>query len=196
MAECFEKISSESFGPILSSTTSNFDNSWSKSSLNSTYYKSFIQKNLKLAWVGDFQSVKCLAGDYLDGEWDSSGGEKKVLYCGDSPIIIWWNKKKLFQFVGANAESIQQLLLLTFCSENPNDLVRADINKVHSDFESLKSTCNELSADLVVIKLDITIAESRQERAIDQVRVDVNKMQNEFDSINCMINNLVHDKLF
>ena len=107
MAECFVTISSEHTEPIPSSTPINIDNSWWKSNLNSTYDKSLIQKNLKLAWVGDFQSVKCFAADYLklDGEWDSPGGEKKVLYCGDSPTIttLWWNKKKLLQFEGANA---------------------------------------------------------------------------------------------
>ena len=183
--------------PIPSSTTLNVDNLWCKSNLNSTYDKSLIQKNLKLAWVGDFQSVKCLTADYLklDGKWDSPGGEKKVLYCGDSPTILWWSKKKLLQFEGANAEFIQQRLLLDFCSENHTDLVRADINKVQSDFESIKSTCNELSVDLEGMKLDMTIAESKQERAIDQVREDVNKIQNDFNSINSMIHNLAHDKV-
>ena len=84
--------------------------------------------------------MKCLAADYLklDGEWYSPGGEKKVLYCGDSPTILRWSKKKLLQFEEANAESIQQKLRLLFCSQNHTDLVRADINKVQSDFECYK----------------------------------------------------------
>ena len=45
------------------------------------------------------------------------------------------------------------------------------------------------------MKLDMTIAESKQERAIDQVREDVNKIQNDFNSINCIIRNLAHDKV-
>ena len=59
----------------------------------------------------------------------------------------------------------------------------------------IKSMCNELSAYLEGMKLDMTIAESKQERAIDQVREDVNKIQNDFNSISCMIHNLAQDKV-
>ena len=42
--------------PFLSSTSYSDQNNVSKSTANNKYYASIIEKNLKLAWIGDFQS--------------------------------------------------------------------------------------------------------------------------------------------
>ena len=69
---------------------------------NNEYDTSTIKKNVKLAWVGDFQSIKCLVNEYLEleGEWVSPGGEEKVFFCGNVPTITWLSKRKLLQIDG------------------------------------------------------------------------------------------------
>ena len=46
----------------------------------------------------------------LDGEWISSGSEKKILHCDNTPTISRWNEKKLLHFEDANCESKQELI--------------------------------------------------------------------------------------
>ena len=62
-----------------------------KSSDNNEYDVSSIKNCLKLAWTGDFLSLKTMVNKYLklDGEWISPGGEKKILYCNNTPTITW-----------------------------------------------------------------------------------------------------------
>lgn len=60
-----------------------------KSTNRNKHDLSIVAKNLKLAWASDFHSVKSMVVEYLvlDGTWTSPGGEKKVFYVADSPVV-------------------------------------------------------------------------------------------------------------
>ena len=60
-----------------------------KSSDNNECDVSSIKNCLKLAWTGDLLSLKTMVNKHLklDGEWISPGGEKKILYCNNTPTI-------------------------------------------------------------------------------------------------------------
>lgn len=64
MVECHDKTSSVAFRHISSCTSPNVNNVSPKSISDSEYVISMIEKNLKLTWTGDFQSVKCLVAEY------------------------------------------------------------------------------------------------------------------------------------
>ena len=118
----------------------------SKSIANNKYDASIIEKNLKLAWIGDFQSVKCMVAEYLelDGMWDSPGGEKKVFYSGDIPTISWWNKKKLIQIDGVNAMAIKRKLLSTnmlSCENIGNESAMPCLNEASDAMSSVMERC-------------------------------------------------------
>jgi hypothetical protein len=57
--------------PFLSSTSYCDQNNVSKLIANNKYDASIIEKNLKLAWIGDFQSVKCIGAraHFFEGGW-------------------------------------------------------------------------------------------------------------------------------
>ena len=160
--------------PFLSSTSYSDQNNVSKSTANDKYDASIIEKNLKLAWIGDFQSVKCMVAEYLeiDGWWDSPGGEKKVFYSGDIPTISWWNKKKLIQIDGVNAMAIKRKLLSAnvlsyenIGSERATPRLNEASDAMSSAMETCGCTCNcsgkVSTADMEGLKLDMTILESR-----------------------------------
>ena len=149
----------------------------------------------------DTSSIKCLIARHfeLEGEWVSPCGEKKVFYCVDVPTITWLNKRKLLQFDGPNAGFIQRKLLSGLQCEN-TIFVNAINNDPPNNTErchGCSCNCNELSLDLEGTKLDMTIIESRQERAIacnfreiQQIKAEVNKMSSEYEKINCMMRDL------
>ena len=130
-----------------------------KSSDNNEYDVSSIKNYLKLAWTGDFLSLKTMVNKYLklDGEWISPGG--KILYCNNTPTITWWNKKKILRIEDAG-NSLTEKLMSSLCCQN----VVAD-----NDFDSAicPSTlghgcrCKELSVDMEGTKLDVAIVESK-----------------------------------
>ena len=86
---------------------------------NDDYDVSLIDNYLKLAWTGDFSSLKSMINKYLklDGEWTSPGGEKKTFYCNNTPTISWWSKKKTLCFEDANC-TIKQKLITSLCCQN------------------------------------------------------------------------------
>ena len=159
---------------------------------NNEYDLSMINSNLKLAWTGDFTSIKCLVREHLklDGVWTSPGGEKKVFICNNIPTISWWQKKKLVEFYGANASTIRQKLFATMSDGN----VMKDSDVMPTQFKTNNTpicSCNELSIDLEGIKLDLTISEAKQDKTIDyntrvieQIRTDVNNMQIQYRMLN------------
>ena len=80
MADDHDDTHSDVIQLLVFAATMNND-SLSKQKLNNEYDTAIIEKNLKLAWHGDYQSVKCLVTDNLKlhSKWDSHGGDKKVL---------------------------------------------------------------------------------------------------------------------
>ena len=118
----------------------------------------------------------------LDGEWISPGGKKKILNCNNTPIITWWNKKKILRIEDAD-NCLTEKLMLSLCCQN----VVAD-----NDFDSAicPSTfghgcrCKELSVDMEGIKLDVEIVESKHGKMIDKNSQEISKMK-------CAVNNIV-----
>ena len=94
------------------------NDSLSQPKLNNEYDTAIIEKNLKLAWHSDYQSVKCPVAEYLklDGKWDSPVGKKKVFYCDGSQTIVWLSKEN--QIEGANARSLRRKLISSMYDVN------------------------------------------------------------------------------
>ena len=167
---------------------------------NSEYDVSVINSNLKLAWTGDFTSIKCLVREHLklDGVWTSPGGEKKVFSCDNIPTISWWQKRKLVELHGANASTIRQKLFATLSDGNvmkDSDVMPTQLKTDNTPICS----CNELSTDLEGIKLDLTISEAKQDKAInyntriiEQIRTEVNNMQIQYRKLNEKISDVNH----
>ena len=90
-----------------------------KSSDNDVYDVSSIKNYLKLAWIGDHLSLKTMVNKYLklDGKWISPGGGKKILYCNNTPIITWWNKKKILRIEDTD-NSLTEKLMSSLCCQN------------------------------------------------------------------------------
>ena len=118
------------------------------------YSISLVVNNLKLAWMGDYSSLKLTVDEFLklDGEWASRGGERKVFYCNGLPLLTWFKKKKVIQF-NEYGKSIKQKLLGTLFDQNEAKVYLPEC------------CCREVLSDLEGFKLDITIAESQQEKA-------------------------------
>ena len=94
------------------------------------YDVGLIQRNLKLSWTGDYESLKYLVKNYLNlaGDWVSPGGEKKTFH-GDNITISCLKNKKLIQVEGSNATAIIQKLLSFFNSES-TDLRFKNLNPI------------------------------------------------------------------
>ena len=180
---------------ILSSSISNLEPSSCQAELtvNGKYDKSIIEKNLKLAWTGDFDSMKCLVAEYLEleGVWKSVGSDKKVFYSDNSECISWRKNQKLIQIKGSNSEVLKRKLLSAFLPTSVTRNTDMGIDTSSANLPEQKSylnhcNCNskELSADIEGIKLDMVILESRLDRninqnirEIEQVKAVVNAVQ-------------------
>lgn len=161
-------------------------------------HRSDIKKNLKLAWAGDYQSLKHLVSNYikLDGTWCAPGGEKKIFSDGNTSIT-WWKNKKFLLFEGKEAENINQLLIsLINCdnlTESTNETVvsnESTLIRKGNEGKACSCKCSELSVDLEGVKLDMTIAESKlgneiqsNTRMIGSVNDELIKIRNEFEKI-------------
>ena len=109
------------------------------------------------------------------------------------------SKRRLLQIDGPNAGSIQRKLLSGLQCED-TVFVNAINNDPPNNTErchGCSCNCNKLSLELEGTKLDMTIIESRQERAIacnfreiQQIKAEVNKMLSEYEKINCMMRDL------
>ena len=114
--------------------------------------------------------------------WISPGGEKKILYCNNTPTITWWNKKKILRIEDAG-NSLTEKLMSSLCCQN----VVADND---SDSAICPSTlghgcrCKELSVDMEGTKLDVAIVESKHGKMIDKNSQEISQMK-------CEVNNIV-----
>ena len=208
MADDHDNTHSDVIESVVCTATINND-SLLKLKLNNEYDTAIIEKNLKLAWHGDYQSVKCLVAEFLklNGKWDSPGGEKKVFYCDGSQTIVWLSKKKLLQIEGANARSLQRKLISSIYDVNrESESASNNLNQGETlnrcECPEIACRCNELITELEGVKLDITIAETRLEKAInnnfnelERVRALTNKMQIEVNKIHSLVNVLNDVKL-
>jgi hypothetical protein len=205
MAASHGSIGSEHTEVASSAPSLNESSLLSKSISNGIYDKAIIQRNTTLAWMGDFQSIKDLVAEYfeLDGQWDSPGGEKKVFYCGGIATITWMKKRKLLQIEGPNARLIKRnLLSVLLCEDTGFDSTTNESPTTTICHLGCSCGCKELSVDIEGMKLDMTIVESRQERAIagntlalDQVKAEVKKLSSKFEVINCMLSDSNRVKL-
>ena len=110
------------------------------------YDVALIQRNLKLSWTGDFESLKCLVKNCLNitGDWVSPGGEKKT-FRGDNITISWLKNKKLIQVEGSNSTAILQKLLSFFNSELT---ANTEVEKSQSNNVQVGAcSCNDLQSD-------------------------------------------------
>ena len=84
MADRHSDLIHDDIESSASSMLNNFMSSGFKSTNKNKYDPSIIAKNLKLAWAGDFHSVKSMVAKYLelDSMSVSPRGEKKVFLCG------------------------------------------------------------------------------------------------------------------
>ena len=134
----------------------------------------------------------------LHGKWDSPGSEKKVFYCDGSQAIVWLIKKKVLQLEGANASSLKRKLISSIYDVNRKS-ESASNNRDKGEMLSrcecheFACRCNELITELEGVKLDMTIAETRLEKAIsnnfnelERVRALTNKMQIEVNKIHSL----------
>ena len=180
MADKHSDLIHDEIEPSASSMLDNLMSSGFKSTNKNEYDPSIIAKNLKLAWTGDFHSVKSMVAEYLeiDGTWVSPGGEKKVFYVADSPVVIWWSKKKYIQIEGDKGMSLKRKLLSTSmincenvgCETAKSHLSEeSNANPNSNDMLSSTKVCNcicncsggILVADVEGLKLDMAILEKR-----------------------------------
>ncbi len=54
------------------------------------YDVALIERNLKLSWTGNYESLKVQNYLNITGDWVSPGGEKKTFH-GDNITISWLN---------------------------------------------------------------------------------------------------------
>ncbi len=110
------------------------------------YDVGLIQRNLKLSWTGDYESLKYLVKNYLNlaGDWVSPGGEKKTFH-GDNITISCLKNKKLIQVEGSNATAIIQKLLSFFNGESTDN---SEVQKSQSNNVQVGacSNCNDLQS--------------------------------------------------
>ena len=178
MADKHSDLIHDEIESSASSMLDSFMSSGLKSTNKNEYDPSIVAKNLKLAWAGDFHSVKSMVAEYLelDGTWVSPGGEKKVFYVADSPVVIWWSKKKHIQIEGDEGMSLKRKLLSTSminCENVGGETVKsclsetsnANSNDMLSSTKVGNCTCNcsggILVADVEGLKLDMAILEKR-----------------------------------
>ena len=154
--------------------------------VNGKYDKSIIEKNLKLAWTGDFDSMKCLVAEYLEleGVWKSVCSDKKVFYSDNSECISWRKNQKLIQIKGSNSEALKRKLLSAFLptpvTHNTDmgiDTSSANLPEQKSYLNHCNCNCKELSADIEGIKLDMVILESRLDRNINQITREIEQVK-------------------
>lgn len=121
--------------------------------------------NLKLAWSGDYQSLKNFVKDELniDGKWTSPGGEKKH-FTSEYVEISWWMNKKYMVIDDANAKCVVHSLL-QYVGENYG--LSDSKSKTSEAKHCSPCSCSELSTDIEGLKLDLTVVEavSQQNKA-------------------------------
>ena len=140
---------------------------------NNEYDTSQIEKNFKLEWVGDYSSIKSMVAEFLklDGEWQQPGGEKKIFYCGNTPVLTWWSKKKTLQMDGVNSRTlILKLLSASVLRKESDD----NVNSINSRPCYSCCHCNEMSTDMEGIKLDMAIVESKLDKSIIHNSQEIN----------------------
>ena len=119
--------------------------------------------NLKLTWIGDFESLKLFTGSYIDknGRWNSPGDERKKFTCSDGKTtLMWWKKKKYLQNEGPEALSIMNKMCLFLNGEMPCQNTTST-RSLHNIQSACPCRCGEVRADVEGIKLDLIILESK-----------------------------------
>lgn len=110
---------------------------------------------LKMAWAGDYESLKAFVNEKLgiEGEWSSPGGERK-LFKSRNVVMHWWKNKTFLSIEGNQASETKRLLMAYICDS---------IGEATPAVENLSKSCNcaVLSTDMEGVKLDITILEAK-----------------------------------
>ena len=153
---------------------------------NNEYDTSQIEKNFKLAWVGDYSSIKSMVAEFLklDGEWQQPGGEKKIFYCGNTPVLTWWSKKKTLHLDGVNSRTLILKLLSTSVLRKESDDI---VNNINSRPCYSCCHCNEMSTDMEGIKLDMAIVESKLDKSIIHNSQEINEMKSAVNEMGCRL---------
>ena len=95
--------------------------------------------NLRVAWVGDYDSLKRFVVEdlKLNGIWDQPGGDKKI-FKADGISISWRKTKSLLHLEGAEAGSVTKQLFAEICNNTPT--TNGDVNTENSN-----SSCEIIS---------------------------------------------------
>ena len=138
--------------------------------------------DLKLSWAGYYNGLKLYVNNDLkiEGEWSSSGGERK-LFVGEDIKICWWKNKKFSTVEGKRAGEVKRLLF---------SHIFGDLLETFSDAEQPESrhkscNCYEMSSDIEGVKLDVTILEAKLEQhsnLTSQMRDKLTKQCSKLDS--------------
>lgn len=113
--------------------------------------------NLRVAWVGDYDSLKRFVGEdlKLNGIWDQPGGDKKI-FRADGISISWRKTKSLLHLEGAEAGSVTQQLFAKICNNTPT--TNSDVNTENSNSsceiisQSSPCKCTNVFADMAELK--------------------------------------------
>ena len=153
---------------------------------NNEYDTSQIEKNFKLAWVGDYSSIKSMVAEFLklDGEWQQPGGEKKIFFYGNTPVPTRWSKKKTLQMDGVNSRTLILKLLSTSVLRKESDDI---VNNINSRPCYSCCHCNEMSTDMERIKLDMAIVESKLDKSIIHNSQEINEKKSAVNEMGCRL---------
>ena len=137
--------------------------------------------NLKLTWIGDFESLKLFTGSYIDknGRWNSPGDERKKFTCSDGKTtLMWWKKKKYLKVEGPEALSIMNKLCLFLNGEmsSPNTISSRSLPDIQS---ACPCRCGEVRADVEGLKLDVIILESKYNKESEVSLKSILKLHDE-----------------
>ena len=139
------------------------------------------RENLKLTWIGDFESLKLFTGSYIDknGRWNSPGDERKKFTCSDGKTtLMWWKKKKYLKVEGPEALSIMNKLCLFLNGEmpSPNTTSSRSLPNLQS---ACSCRCGEVRADVEGLKLDVIILESKYNKESEVSLKSILKLHDE-----------------
>ena len=138
--------------------------------------------NLKLSSTGDFQSLKDVVHTVLkvEGEWSSSGGERK-LFTSDKVTLTCLKNEKYISIRRKDEREVTYLVLSQLCGEHKED--RATNQAQVETVAIQQCRCNDLVPECEGTKLELVILESRVNRRTQENANNIAKLKCEFSDI-------------
>ena len=143
-------------------------------------------QELQLCWMGEFEKLRLFVNENVDfvGVWSSPGGDKKKYSDGNSSIS-WRKSKKVLEIQGRDRSVITAKLCSMLCNVDPVQSSEVSCAKCDRN-GAFPPTSNELSAEVVGVKLDLTIAEKAIcdiKYSIKNIEESLHKVIGKFDNI-------------